>query len=226
MKSRNPIAAVFGRSPIKPLQKHMERVQRCVKTLVCFFSPVFTDDWQKAIQLQKEVISFEHQADELKKDLRAHLPKSLFLPFSRGDLLVLLQRQDKIANLCKDIAGIVIGRKMHIPKTLQTNYLHLLTRSADAVAKAYLTVNELDELLETGFRGAEVTIIEEMLQDIHLIEHDTDEIQIHLRQDLFALEAELSPVDVIFLYKVLHWTGELADNAEQIAYLIESFLAH
>ncbi|WP_280124092.1 DUF47 domain-containing protein [Coxiella endosymbiont of Ornithodoros amblus] len=64
----------------------------------------------------------ENEADELKRNFQRHLPKSLFLPVPRSDLLTLSARQDKIVNTPKDIAGIILGRKIEIPveKTLLT----------------------------------------------------------------------------------------------------------
>ena len=225
MKPSSPIFRMFGRSPIRPLQKHMAKVTECAKTLLAFISATLEHDWVQAEKVQKQIIDLEHQADDLKTDLRTHLPKSLFLPFSRGDLLNLLKLQDNIANISKDIAGVIVGRKMHIPEQITMEYVDLLKRSIDAVEKTSSAVNELDELLETGFRGAEVSIIENMIEEIHQIEHHTDELQIQVRQKLYVLEKQLGPVDVMFLYKVIQWTGDLADNAEQAGNLLQSFLA-
>ena len=69
-------------------------------------------------------------------------------------------------------------------------------------------------------------MIENMIDESHQIEHDTDEIQIDVRKTLFAMEKDISPVDVIFLYKMIQWTGDLADNAEQVGNLLQSFLAN
>jgi uncharacterized protein len=225
MKPSSPILRMFGRSPIRPLQKHMEKVSECAKTLLAFIAATLDRDWVKAETIQHEIIDLEHQADDIKNDLRTHLPKSLFMPFARSDLLAMLKLQDNIANITKDIAGLIIGRKMHIPEALTMLYVDLLKRCIDAVEKARSAVSELDELLETGFRGAEVTIIEDMIKEIHHIEHETDEIQIKIRQQLFLLENDLSPIDVIFLYKIIQFTGDLADNAEQVGNLLQSFLA-
>jgi len=226
MKPSSPIFRMFGRSPIRPLQKHMEKVTECAKSLLNFTAAALDHDWTKATEIQEAIISFEHQADDLKGDLRTHLPKSLFLPFSRGDLLSMLKCQDNIANIAKDIAGLIVGRKMHIPEQISMRYVDLLKRSIDTVEQTAKAVQELDELLETGFRGAEVDIIENMINEVHRIEHDTDEIEIDVRKQLFAIEQNLSPVDVIFLYKVIQWTGDLADNAEQVGNLLQSFLAN
>ena len=42
----------------------------------------------------------------MKRELRTHLPKGLFMPVDRRDVLDVLLRQDIIANQAKDIAAI------------------------------------------------------------------------------------------------------------------------
>jgi predicted phosphate transport protein (TIGR00153 family) len=207
---------LFGRSPIKPLQHHIHEAHHCAKLLLQFFAAAFNDDWQAAERLQQDISQAEHKADKLKIELRLHLPKGLFLPVARTDVLELLDKQDKIANCAKDIAGLVLGRKMAIPVDLRGDFQLFLARSIDASAQACKAIGELDELLETGFRGRELTIVEEMIRTLDAIEHDTDTMQIGLRKRLFAMEKDLPPVDVIFLYQIFDWVGDLADRAHGV----------
>ena len=51
------------------------------------------------------------------------LPRGLFLPIDRTDLLELVTQQDKLANYAKDIAGRMIGRQFGIPEEMQESFL-------------------------------------------------------------------------------------------------------
>ena len=157
--------------------------------------------------------------------MRLELPGGLFMPVDRTDLLELLTQQDKIANRAKDIAGRVLGRKLKIPVSLQEQFMAYLTRCIDATEKAADAINELDDLLETGFRGREVNLVEKMINQLDEIEDDTDSMQIKLRRDLLLLEDDLKPVDVMFLYQIIDWVGELADLAERVGARLEILLA-
>ncbi len=157
--------------------------------------------------------------------MRLHLPKSLFLPVPRSDLLELLSVQDKVANRAKDIAGLMLGRQMHIPHSLQSQMLAYVKRAVDASAQALKAMNELDELLETGFGGREATLVESMVEELEAIERDTDRMQIEVRRALYALEKELPPVDVMFLYNIIDWVGDVADRAERVGNRLEQLLA-
>ena len=112
-----------------------------------------------------------------------------------------------------------------IPTSLQTQFDAYLLRCIAATEKAAEAINELDDLLETGFKGREVELVEKMINQLDDIEDDTDLMQINLRKDLLALEKELNPVDVMFLYQIIDWVGDLADLAERVGARLEILLA-
>jgi len=221
----NPILDLFAESPMKPMQIHMQKVEECVDLLPTFFEAVFAEDWEEMLILQKRIRGLENEADELKKALRLNLPKGLFMPVPRIDLLNLLASQDKIANKAKDIAGLVTGRKMIFPEAIRDNLKSYLSRSIDATKQAGKAIRQLDELLESGFKGREVVIVEEMITELDQIENDVDVLQIKMRQQLFDLEENLPAVDVMFFYKVIEWVGDLADNSQQVGSRLELLLA-
>ena len=223
--SINPFVSLFGRSPIGPMQQHIAKAHECAANLVPFFQAVIMEDWERVEQVQKEMTRLENEADKLKRNVRIHLPKSLFLPVPRSDLLELLSVQDKVANRAKDIAGLMLGRQMTIPQPLQPMILAFVQRVVDASEQALTAMNELDEILETGFGNREVNRVTAMIEVLEDIEQDTDRMQIEARRALFKIEKDLPPVDVMFLYTILEWIGDVADRAERIGNRLEQLLA-
>jgi len=223
--ARTTISSLFGSSPVKPLQHHMNRVQTCVEELDPFIEAVINKDWDSALEFQLKISKLEEEADTLKRDLRLNLPNSLFMPVSRRDLLEVLTMQDKIANKAKDIAGLITGRKMVIPDPLGPQFKTYINRSIDASAQACKAINELDELVETGFKGREVKLVEKMIKKLDKIEGDTDKIQVKIRAEIFKRETKLPPIEVMFLYKIIEWIGDLADIAQRVGSRLELMLA-
>ncbi len=221
----NYVFRMFGNSPVRPIQEHMGRVHACAAELVGFFEAVIAQDQAGIKAAQASVTKLEHEADKLKKSLRLSLPKGLFLPVSRRDLLDMLTMQDNIANKSKDIAGLMLGRQMVIPESMAPLFLTFVKRSVDAIAQADTVINELDELLETGFRGKEVQVVEKMIKTLNRIESDTDEIQIKIRAELFKIEKDMPPIDVMFIYRIIEWVGELADLAQRVGSRLQLMLA-
>ena len=212
----NPISALFGPSPIRPIQKHMAKAQNCITLLGDFLEATYSKEWQKAEEIQETICKTENEADTLKREIRTHLPRSLWLPVARNDLLEMLQIQDRLANRPRDIAGLMLGRKIEIPIELVEGVRDYYHKNLNTSAQALKAINELDELLETGFRGKEATLVEELVVELDELEHQSDVSQIKLRAMLFQMEDSLPPVHVIFLYKIIDRLGELADISQKI----------
>ena len=219
------LSGIFGSSPVAPMQKHMEEVFLCVSELVPLFEAVIAKDWDKVKEVQKKISDLEGEADKLKKDIRLQLPKGMFMPVSRRDLLEILTMQDKIANTAKDIAGIILGRKMELPDKIAKDYMPFVERCIEACAQAKKAINELDELVETGFRGHEVKLVQKMIKKLNKLESETDNFEKKIRHKLFAIEKELPPIDAMFLYKIIEQTGDVADRAQQVGSRLQLLLA-
>lgn len=225
MAISSPFSKMFGNSPIKPMQEHMRVACETATQLIPFFEASIANDWDAASDIQQRITKLENDADKLKIALRLQLPKSLFLPVPRSDLLQLLSMQDEIPNRAKDIAGIMLGRKMGIPKTLQKPMVIYLAAAVATSEQALKAINELDELLEAGFAGRELKIVEKLIKELNNLENKTDKQQIKIRAALFKLEAELPPVDVMFLYRIVEWVGDLADRAQAVGSRLQMLLA-
>ena len=222
-KSGN-ITSLFGKSPISPLQKHMKQVHSCIKEFGVFAKAAKSEDWEKAQETQVSIGNKEKKADQLKKKLRMNLPSTFMMPFSRRDLLDVLLIQDSIANITKDLAGLMMTRHMVFPKEFAEDFINLAELCIKTSGAALVAINELDELLETAFSSRERKIVAEMVKKINVLEHDTDTAQNDIRNKLFLLESELPPVDVMFYYRAIEWLGETADAAQKVGSRFEVML--
>lgn len=214
MSSSSTFSRLFGQSPIKPLQEHMQCVVECTQYLIPFIDAVIKDDWEQANEQYQLIVNAENRADTEKKQIRLGLPKNLFMAIPRQDLLNLLTKQDKLANISKDITGLMLGRKMQVPAEISSQLTVFVKTAVDSALAARKVINELDELIETGFGGREVELVEGLISSLDDLEHETDEQQIQIRRLLHPLEARLPPVDVIFLYTIIERIGNLADAAQ------------
>jgi predicted phosphate transport protein (TIGR00153 family) len=219
------MSGIFGSSPVSPLQEHMSKVYACASELIPLFNAVINEEWDEVANSQQLISNLEQEADVLKKKLRLNLPKGLFMPVSRQDLLEVLLMQDKIANKAKDVAGTIVGRHMILPEVIHEDYIRFVTRCVTACKQARKAINEFDELVETGFSGKEIKIVAEMITKLDSIESDTDNLQAAIRRKLFAIEKELPAIEVVFLYKIIELTGDIADRAQAVGSRLQLMLA-
>lgn len=203
----------------------MAKVMECAAELAPLFEAVLERDSKAVNAAQERIAALEDDADELKHELRLNLPRTYFLPVERRDLLEVLTMQDNVANRAKDIAGLVRGRRLTLPDSMGPAFMDFVKSSIDACAQAQRAVNELDELVETGFRGAEVKRVREMLTELDRLEKKTDNIQVDIRGNLFGMEQSLPPIDVMFLYRVIDLIGDVGDCAQRVGSRLQLMLA-
>ncbi|MFT6624328.1 MAG: putative phosphate transport protein (TIGR00153 family) [Cycloclasticus sp.] len=225
MASKNYLSGLFGPSPVAPLQSHMALVDECVSKLVDLFECMAKGDTEAVEKVYHEIAALEQKADDQKHFLREHLPRGLFMPIERQDLLEALRIQDLLANRARDIAGIVVGRELQFPEQASECAIALVKATVETCHQALRVVNELDELVETGFRGHAVQVVEEMLVKLDDLESETDRIQVELRADLFAVERDLYSVDVMFMYRIIESIAEIANDAERVGRRFQLMLA-
>lgn len=216
MSSTNPLKSLLGKSPFTALQGHMRVVLECVHEVPPLFDALAKGDNDGVKSAKGRIFEREAEADRIKNELRNHLPKSLFMPVDRRDLLEVLQMQDSIADTAQDIAGLLVERPMELPEYMQEATFDLAKRCVDVCDKSAEIIEELDELLATGFRGPEANRVEEMVGVLNKIEDETDELGIELSRRLFKHEAEMNPVSVMMWYQLIQWIGDLADYAEKV----------
>ncbi len=216
MFGSNPIAGLFGKSPFKPTQKHMEAVAQCASECVPLFEALLAGDGEKLTAHKDRVFELENEADGIKNQMRAHLPKSLMMPIDRRDLLDLLHAQDSIADTAQDVAGLVTIRELEIPEIFRDLLMPYVERNVDAVKQCKKLIGLLDELLEMGFRGREVDQVEEMVQELSKIETESDHQGIELTRLLYQHGDDMSPPTFFMWYELFQKLGDLADYAEDV----------
>jgi len=216
MSNGNTFSRLFGQSPFTALQAHMRVVLECAREVQPLIEALAAGDQAQVMKAKDHIFEREAEADLIKNELRLHLPKSLFMPVDRRDLLEVLHLQDSIANTAQDIAGLLIERQMTIPDFMHDPLIALTSRCIDTCEHSASVIAELDELLAMGFRGREVDKVDGMLQELNGIEDETDELGIALARALFEHEDEMKPVSVMMWYRLIEWIGDLADYAEKV----------
>ncbi len=225
MKTTNPLAKLLRKSPFKPLQEHMRVVAKCMDEFMPLFEALLEKDQNRVIEIAEKIDKSESEADEIKNGMRLKLPKTLFLPVARRDLLVLISEQDSIADSVENIAGILIAREMEVPEAMRALLMELIQATIDTFNKALKVIEELDQLLEVGFRGKYSSIVTDMVVDLKQTEEITDDLIKELDRILFSMEDQLKPVSVIFWYKLIKEIGEVANHSENVGDRILPFLA-
>jgi len=222
----NPFAGLFGHSPFKPLQQHMRAAVKCAGEVPSLFDALYAGDDAGVTAAKERIFALEQEADDIKNAMRSHLPKSLMMPVNRGDLLSMLQMQDRISGTAQDIAGFLTTRKMPAIPEMKETISVLTRRCADTCVKAGEVVDLLDELVETGFSGRQSQAASELVDELCAVEAETDRMAVAAVKVLFENEDKMSHTDVVFWYQMIEWISNLADNAEHVGNRLRLMIAH
>ena len=209
------IANLFGHSPIRPMQEHMKAAVECARQILPLFEEMVAGDKAAVAARRQEIDRLEHEADRIKNEIRSNLPKRMFLAVERRDMLEILDNQDSIADVAQDIAELADLRGMVVPEVLASAFLELVRRVVSACEQAERVINELDELVETGFRGREVARVDQMIEELSRMETHTDELEERVQRLLFGIEDELG-ISAMFWYRLIDDVGDMADYAERV----------
>ena len=223
--SQRPLSGLFRGSPFKPIQEHMRVVFSCICHIPPLFDAVYREDREQLIDFAGQIKETETAADKLKSTFRLNMPKSLFLPVDRKDLLSLIGDQDKIADTTEDIAKIFLFRNMVVPEGIKELLDELLEGTMEISASARDMIEQLDELLEVGFAGRELNKVNAMIAGVRRSEHNIDDIVHRLHARLFSIERELHPLDAMFWYKIVELVGQISDQSENLADRLLLFLS-
>ena len=215
------IANLFGHSPVRPMQRHMKSAVNCAREVLPLIDAMESGDLGEISACRGRIDDLEHEADEIKNEIRSRLPQRLFMAMERRDLLEILNRQDSIADVAQDIADL---RGMKVPAVLAQPLRALAEHSVKTCEKAEQAIQQLDELVETGFGKREVGRVEEMLAALARLESETDDLADSCLRALFAIEGELG-VATFFWYELIGWVGKMSDHAEAVGNRIRLLIA-
>ena len=210
-------AKLFGRSPFVPLQSHMEKVSSCVNSTVEMFAAFGRGDHERVGQLAEVISQFEHEADQVKHDIQDHLPKNMFLPIDRGRILEILSTQDNIADKCENMAVQLTLKRLEMLAPLQDDFQKFLDKNFEAFRTAREIIEQLDELLETGFGGAKAERVKQMVADVSYKEHEADLLQRTLLKHLYAHDRQMSIGEFYLWSQIIRQVAELSNLSERLA---------
>ncbi len=219
------ILELFGKSPFRPLAEHTARVRDAVILIRPLFEAFVDADWARTEEVYQRISKLEHKADIIKNDIRDHLPRSLFMPVDRGDVLLFLRQQDRIADAAEDLGVLLTMRPTPTPPSIRDDVLELVDAVLRCAEAWFETARALPDLQEASFAGPVVERVMERIKEISDLEWEADKLQAALSKEVFRHEEELGAVSTMFWANILRVIGVVANKAESTADHLRLMLA-
>ncbi len=205
---------LFRKSPFGSIIEHSKKVQECIELIKPVIKAWLREDWDEVEKLRNEISRKEHEADQLKITIRSSLPKSLFYPVPRGDLLRILNNQDNIADAAEDLCVVLTLRKTKLPKSLTNDFQIFVDQVIDTCRMLLKANEELDTLMEVSFTGPASEPVLKTVDEIGKMEWQSDIKSRDLIKNLLGMESQLDPMTIIFVMKIVEVLSNLSNYAE------------
>jgi len=215
---------LFGKSPFAPLVEHTRRVHAAVELIRPLFEAFLGAEWERCEEIYKRISKLEHKADLVKNEIRDGLPKSMFLPVDRGDVLRYLKEQDAIADVAEDLGVMLTLRRMGCPDDVRPLLLEMVDtviRTSELLVEAG---SELARLFESSFGGPEVERVLTMVNQVNDQEWEADKKQREVSRALLENDSDLDPVSVMLWMRIISVLGDLANHAENTGDMLRMLL--
>ncbi len=217
-------AKLFGRSPFVPLQSHMEKVVACIQQVRPILEAFRIGDAGRVESLAAQISQSEHEADQIKQDIRNHLPRGLFLPVAQEKLVDALVTQDAIADKVENLGRLLTLRSLPVVDGFAEPFAAFADKNLATFDQVWKIIQQLDELVETAFGGVEAERVHEMVHRVAALEHEADVQQHALLKILLDGEAQLSPGELYLWLQILRQVSQISNLSERLANRIRSML--
>jgi predicted phosphate transport protein (TIGR00153 family) len=207
----------FAPSPFIQLHEHSKKVHECVELLRPLTKALLEEDYGRIEELHNVMSKTEHEADQIKTDLRDRISKMYFLSVGRSELSRFLAYQDDVADAAEDFAVVLLLRKTKLPDELKEEFMAFVEQVISVSEQLMNLAERLSILAEAAFSGEEA---QEMLKDIERIgqeEWQADRFERKFARHFYSMESELDIMTIIFLEKYCKTLSRVANNAEKTA---------
>ncbi|MFU8805929.1 MAG: TIGR00153 family protein [Bradymonadaceae bacterium] len=219
------IFGLFAKSPFPPLREMAHKVQECADQVPLLFDAFFEGDYDRVREIAEHISHLEHEADVVKTKIRDNLPKSLFLPVDRKDVLDVLAALDAVADCAEDVGILFTLREMEPHEQLVKPLKKLVRRVKATVDKAVEIVDALEVLAEMSFTGPEAVRVLQMIDELNRLEHEADLVQDNLARTLFSMEDDIKFGSLFIWNKIFNKVGDMANSAEKMGNRLRLFLS-
>jgi predicted phosphate transport protein (TIGR00153 family) len=212
------------RCPMEGLVEHYDKIAECIhvigESLECYVSGVGA--CREFTELTREIDAIEDHADSIKRNIRNHLPRRLFMAVDKTLFLNYTKSQDNILDSAQEALQWLGMRQVAIPEgTFQKMLIDLLEE-----------VRETTELLGPALRDTigfvhgetvDRSAMKVKYQAVRRQHHDAQKLSRKLTEAIYN-----SSMDFKDIYQLIHFVDCLVDmshNSENCADILRTMIA-
>ena len=220
---RIPFISLFMTSPFDGLQEHAEKVKECAWAFQQAIECHITAQCEKFEEFRHEVDQLESEAESIKKRIREHLPRGIFIPVDKFQLFRYLREQDTILDAVEEALDWISFRPdPGIPDALEKDFFLLVDAVLDPVEEMCRLVLEARKYFKS-YSEKQRKIVKEIVHTMRRQEHDADKVEDGIKKKLLNMKIE--SITVFHMIRLAEIIGSIADHAENAGDMVRAMIA-
>lgn len=211
------LSRIFGPSPFPELHEHTRKVHQCVELVRPLVNALLEENYQKIEELHNLMSKTEHEADQIKTELRDRIAKMYFLSVGRYELSMFLGFQDDVADAAEDFAVVLLLRKTKVPPELKEDFLAYVEQVIRVSEELLNVAEKLSLLAQAAFSGKESKQVLDIVEKIGEEEWHVDRLERKFAKHFYSMEKQIDPTTLAFLDKYCKRLSTISNNAEKTA---------
>src|SRR6056297_2518737 len=203
-------------SPVDLMTRHAELAKEAVNYLPDVLGKYFYE--QEISEIGRKVDQLEHDADDIKVEIRKAYAELKYTYFDKVDALFILHKQDGIIDKADDIIKMLMMNAIqNLDHLIIKDVVGLAYTVVESVSKMTHAVSNLSIVAESSFSKREIAKEKVDLMSVEATESRSDDEAIDLGKRVYALKDKMNAVDVLFLQNIIINLAKIADRAERVA---------
>jgi len=216
------ISSLFFKSPFKDLQKHADKIKECTQLFreaaVCHIGK----EYERFEVLTDQVARLESQADDIKRNIRNHLPRGILMPMDKFEFFEYLREQDKVMDEVEEALFWLSFRPKAIPDEVSADLLDLVEAVIPPIEKLPVLVTLATEYFKSK-STEQRTKMKSLVRDIRQHEREADHLERELKFKIF--DTIKDALTVYHLVRLVEHIGAIADHAQNASDRMRAMIA-
>lgn len=213
---------LFRSSPFDSIHRHAVKVNETAQAFKDAIISYLEGDCAKFEELHEKVTKLESEADDIKRNIRGHLPRGIFMPVDKFPFLSYLREQDRVCDAVQDVLHWLSFRTTLIPDPIAKEIMDMVDHAVKIIEDLVPLVEEAQRYFQS-FSEKDRRILKDRIGHIRRMEYESDEIEKSVTRNIFIRVDD--PMSSFHLIRMVDILGQISDHAENAADMMRSMIA-
>jgi len=205
------------------LEEHAKKVKECGWAFQQAVECHASNKCSRFEEYRNEVDQLESEADAIKRQIRASIPKGKKMPLEAFLLFMYIKEQDKVLDSVEASLNWISFRPESTPaEELKKGLFDLVNAVVAPIDELSIMVSESRKYFE-NYSSQQRSIVKDIINNLRRYEHDADTLEDCLKLNIFAKEKD--PAAIFHMVKLAELIGSVADHAENAGDMMGAMIA-